>query len=186
MLPRLTAALLLILLATSGATGILADEGSGEGQGLEWLNYHQALEKARAEDRHVLVNFTTSWCGYCKKMDATTYRDSGIVATLSQYYALALVDGDSYNLIKLADGDITEKGLTRQFGVRGYPTTWLLEPDGSKIAPVRGYVDYLRMQYILDFVRTNSNETMLFKEYVERELREKQQVDPEAEKQGGR
>jgi thioredoxin-related protein len=137
---------------------------------IKWQKYDEALRKAKENHHHVLVNFSTKWCGYCKKMDASTYRDSGIVATLNEYFELALVDGDSYDLVKLQDGDITEKGLTRQYGVRGYPTTWLLEPDGTKIAPVRGYVDSVRMQYILDFVLTNSNEKMSFKEFVEQEM----------------
>jgi thioredoxin-related protein len=143
--------------------------GDKQEQGIKWLKYDKALELAKKEGRHVLVDFETKWCGYCKKMAATTYRDSGIVATLNKYFALAKVDGDSYDLVKLSDGEITEKGLTRQYSVTGYPTTWMLEPDGTKIAPVRGYVDAVRFQYILDYIYTNSNEKMSFKEFVEQE-----------------
>lgn len=136
---------------------------------LHWQKYDAALKQAQAENRHVLVNFTTKWCTFCKKMDATTYRDSVVVAALNENFALAVVDGDSYNLISLPEGDITEKGLTRQYGVQAYPTTWLLEPDGTKIAPVQGYIDTAKMQYILRFISSNANEEMSFKEFVEQE-----------------
>lgn len=166
---KATSVILTICFASLLLSPILFADDKKEDDELSWLKYDQALAVAKQENRHILVNFTTKWCGYCKKMDASTYRDSSIVATLGKYFALAKVDGDSYDMIKLPDGDITEKGLTRQYGVRGYPTTWLLEPDGSKIAPVRGYVDNVRLQYILDYVLTNSNEKMSFQEFVEQE-----------------
>lgn len=167
---RLTSTILTICLTLFlASTAVLAGDAHADDL-IKWQKYDEAIRKAKELKHHVLVNFTTKWCGYCKKMDRETYRDSSIVATLNEYFELALVDGDSYEMVKLPDGDITEKGLTRQFGVRAYPTTWLLEPDGAKIAPVRGYVDSVRMQYILDFILTNSNEKMSFKEFVEQEM----------------
>jgi thioredoxin-related protein len=140
--------------------------GAEKKSGVAWLKYDQALEQAKKQKKHVLVDFATKWCGYCKKMQATTYQDTKILETMAKDFVAAEVDGDSYNVIKLKDGDITEKGLTLQYGVRGYPTTWFLESDGKKIAPVSGYLDAKQLQYILDFVRTNSNDKMSFQEYV--------------------
>ena len=136
---------------------------------IKWIKYDQALQKAKKEKKHLIVDFSTSWCGYCKKMAATTYQDSQVVATIEKDFVPAIVDGDSYDVIKLKDGDITEKGLTLQFGVRGYPTTWFLEPDGNKIAPIPGYVDAKSLYYILDYVRTDANKKMTFKEYIEKQ-----------------
>jgi uncharacterized protein YyaL (SSP411 family) len=133
---------------------------------IHWMKYDEALKKAKQENKHVLVDFATSWCGWCKKMDATTYRDPDVQAAIARNFEAAKVDGDSYNLVNLDDGQITEKGLTRQYGVTGYPTTWFLEPDGTHIAPAPGYVDATAMKYILDFVSLNLNETMAFSDYV--------------------
>ncbi len=135
---------------------------------VHWMKYDQALEKARSENKHILVNFTTSWCGWCKKMKATTYEDAVVLSSIDKDFVCAKVDGDSYDVVSLSDGDITEKGLTRQFGVTGYPTTWFLEPDGSHIAPAPGYVDATAMTYILDYVSFNLNELMPFSDYVAR------------------
>ena len=102
-------------------------------------------------------------------MAATTYQDTQVVNTIEREFVPALVDGDSYDVVKLKDGDITERGLTLQFGVRGYPTTWFLEPNGTRIAPLPGYVDAKSLTYVLDYVRTNSNDKMTFKEFVEKQ-----------------
>ena len=164
MILRLTSLVLILLIILGMGNSILL---GGSGRELTWHRYHDALALANQESRHILVRFTTKWCVFCRKMDETTYRDSAVVAILNKHFALAKVDGDSYNLVQLANGNITEKGLTRQYGIRGYPTTWFLEPDGSKIAPVTGYIDQIKLKFILDFIATDSNEKMSFKEFVD-------------------
>ena len=134
--------------------------------GISWLKYDKAMDLAKKQNKHIIIDFATTWCGWCKKMHASTYQDAKIVETISKDFVAAVVDGDSYDILKLKDGDITEKGLTRQFGVTGYPTTWFLESDGKKIAPAPGYIDTKTMQYVLDYVRTNTNDKMTFQEFV--------------------
>jgi thioredoxin-related protein len=136
---------------------------------ITWLKYDAAIEEAKKHKKHVLVDFATSWCGWCKKMMATTYKDSQVVNTIGRDFVAAMVDGESYNVLRLKDGDITEKGLTVQYGVRGYPMTWFLEPDANKIAPVSGYLDASQLMPILNYIRTNANDKMSFKEYMEKQ-----------------
>ncbi len=139
----------------------------GKTSGINWVKYDVALEQAKKHKKHIMIDFTTTWCGWCKKMAATTYQDTQVVNTINRDFVAAMVDGDSYNVLKMKDGDVTEKGITVQYQVSGYPTTWFLEPDGTKIAPAPGYIETQAMMYILNFVRTNANEKMSFKEFVE-------------------
>jgi thioredoxin-related protein len=157
---------LLILVGTLGKPMAFAGEKT---TGINWVKYDVALEQAKKHKKHIMIDFTTSWCGWCKKMAATTYQDTQVVNTINRDFVAAMVDGDSYNVLKLKDGDVTEKGITVQYQVSGYPTTWFLEPDGTKIAPAPGYIETQAMMYILNFVRTNSNEKMSFKEFVEKQ-----------------
>jgi thioredoxin-related protein len=158
--------LILLLISTFGKAPAFAGSKPG---GITWLKYDNAIEEAKKRKKHIIVDFTTTWCGWCKKMQATTYQDTQVVNTINRDFVAAEVDGDSYNVLKLKDGDVTEKGITQQYQVRGYPTTWFLDPDGNKIAPAPGYIESSAMMLILNFVRTNSNEKMSFKEYVEKQ-----------------
>ncbi len=152
---------------------------TGAGDLITWLPFDQAVAKAKKENKHIIVNFTTSWCGWCKKMKTTTYSDPTVVKTIGSQFVAAKVDGDSYNVLKLTAGDITEKGLTVQYGVSGYPTTWFLEPNGNKIAPAPGYIDPTAMQYILEYVGSNLNDDMAFTDYVTQQKR-LESIRPEA------
>jgi thioredoxin-related protein len=161
--------LILLTLILIGICGKPTAFAGGKASGINWIKYDVALEQAKKKKKHVIVDFATTWCGWCKKMAATTYQDTQVVNTINRDFIAAIVDGDSYNVLKLKDGDVTEKGITVQYQVSGYPTTWFLEPDGTKIAPAPGYIQTQAMMYILDFVRTNANEKMSFKEFVEKQ-----------------
>lgn len=158
--------LLIILIGVFSKPVVFANPKGGK---INWLKYDAAIELAQKSNKHIIIDFTTSWCGWCKKMQATTYKDTQVVNTINRDFVAAEIDGDSYNVLKLKDGDVTEKGITVQYRVTGYPTTWFLEPDGTKIAPAPGYIEARSMMYILDFVRTNANDKMSFKEFVEKQ-----------------
>jgi thioredoxin-related protein len=162
---KLVSILLLFILV--GAFGKPMAFAGGKTSGINWVKYDVALEQAKKHKKHIMIDFTTTWCGWCKKMAATTYQDTQVVNTINRDFVAAMVDGDSYNVLKMKDGDVTEKGITVQYQVSGYPTTWFLEPDGTKIAPAPGYIETQAMTYILNFVRTNANDKMSFKEFVE-------------------
>ena len=99
---------------------------SNEG-GLTWLtSAPQAFELAKKSGRYVFVDFSTEWCGWCKKMDRDTFGTS-------QFKKIAA----SFVLLKL-DGD-KERELVRKYGVRGYPTLLILDAQGKQMEAIVGY-----------------------------------------------
>ncbi|MEZ5320048.1 MAG: thioredoxin family protein [Vicinamibacterales bacterium] len=89
--------------------------------------FDAAVARARAENRRVLIDFETTWCGPCKTMDEWIWTDAEVAGVVT----------DGYVGVKL-DGDI-EKALVSRFEVGGYPTMVVLGPDGREIARRVGY-----------------------------------------------
>jgi thioredoxin 1 len=54
-----------------------------------------ALEATRSSDRWLIVDATAAWCGPCKHMDQTTWRDTEVVAWLKTYATALQIDVDS-------------------------------------------------------------------------------------------
>jgi thioredoxin-related protein len=132
-------------------------EKSGE---ITWMEYDAGLKKAREENKHVFIDFTAKWCGWCKKMDRETFKEPDVVKLINESFVPVRVDGDSPNELDVDGYKITEKSLTRnEFGVRGYPSFWFLKPDGTKLGKIDGYHNKDYMLEALTFVRDYKYDT---------------------------
>ncbi len=93
---------------------------------MTWHDFEEGENLSLNQRRPALVDFFTSWCSWCKKMDAETYTDSRVI-NRSESLVCVKVDGD-------ARGDLIAK-----YKVDGYPTIVFLNPDGSEKHRVVGY-----------------------------------------------
>jgi thioredoxin-related protein len=134
---------------------------------ITWLPFDSGLAKAKAENKAIVADFYTTWCGWCKKMDATTFRDSGVVALFNQNFIGVRVNGDNAGNFLTYEGErMSERQLTQTLGVRGYPTYWFLDSEGKKIGPAPGYQPATSFILLLKYVGENHYKTMSYDNFV--------------------
>jgi thiol:disulfide interchange protein DsbD len=103
-----------------------------------------AVERARAEGKPLIVDFTADWCAACKELEHITYVDPRVVAAAAGFVTVKI---DSTR----AD-DPNVKELLARYDVKGLPTVVFVLPDGTTMddLTVTGFVgadDFLaRMQ----------------------------------------
>jgi thiol:disulfide interchange protein len=90
----------------------------------------KAIEIARAENKLVVADVYTDWCGWCKRMDQTIYSNPAIV-TLSRQHVFIKVDAE--------DGG-QGQNFAEQMRVQGYPTTIILDGQGKVLNIIKGYI----------------------------------------------
>lgn len=121
---------------------------------INWVLYDTGLIAAGNEDKHILVNFTTSWCGWCKKMEKETFSKRDVIQLITDNFVAVKVDGDSKKELNIDGFKITEKNLTkREFGVSGYPSFCFLKSDGTKLGCLPGYKDKKTMMELLTYIK---------------------------------
>jgi thiol:disulfide interchange protein len=108
------------------------------------LSLGDALDRARAENRLVMVDVYTDWCGWCRKLDSETYGDARVAAALA-------------NVISIRVN--AEKGgerVAEKYRVRGFPTVLFLSGSGEVVEKIEGYVGADEMLRVLASLRTRA------------------------------
>ena len=98
-----------------------------------WNDFATGLELAEAEGKPILVEFYTVWCGFCKRMDQTTFRDSRVVASLQGVIPVK-VDAEGTQTVR----GFTGEELAEKYQAFTYPTLVLLDARGRVISRSRG------------------------------------------------
>jgi thioredoxin-related protein len=134
---------------------------------ITWVKYDEGLKLAGKLDKIIFVDFYTDWCKFCHKMDKETFSDSSIINYFNENFIAVKVNAESTAKMTLPDGRVSGKELSRQFGVRGYPTYWFLKPNGEKINYVPGYSPPDKFLPMLQYIGGKYYENMTFKEFIE-------------------
>ncbi len=134
---------------------------------INWLKYDEGLVRAEKLGRPIMVYFTTSWCGYCKKMQKETFVRPEVIKFLNESFVSIKVNGDSKYELDVNGYKITERNLARaEFRVSGYPAFWFLKSDGEKIGPAKGYKPTHAFLDITYYVKDELYDSISFAEYV--------------------
>lgn len=126
------------------------------------LSFEDALAKAKSENKKLIVDIYTDWCGWCVKMDKDVYGNAEIKKIVEEKFIFVKLDAESKNKHTYSGKQYTEEELAAGFEATGYPTTVFLEPDGkliefnydkSRMKNIPGYFKAGEFKKILEFIR---------------------------------
>lgn len=124
-------------------------------EGISWMTYEEVIEASKKKPRKVFVDVYTDWCGWCKRMDQTTFRNPKIVDMLNtEFYAVKL-NAESDKRFEVNGKSMTYRQLARSYKATGYPTTVYLNEDLSLIQAVPGYQQANTLEVILAYFGGN-------------------------------
>ncbi|MEN8247899.1 MAG: DUF255 domain-containing protein [Bacteroidota bacterium] len=53
---------------------------------VDWLSFEDAVTSSKENQKKIFIDVYTDWCGWCKKMDATTFSDPAVAALLQDKF----------------------------------------------------------------------------------------------------
>ncbi len=130
---------------------------------VNWMTWEQAVEMSKIEKKKIVVAVYTSWCGWCKKMDKTTFNKAHIATYLNDnFYAVHFdaeqkesieFQGKVYKYVSPSNGKrgYHEFASAMTMGRMSYPSTIFFDENIDLIQPIPGYQDIPTFEMIMTY-----------------------------------
>ncbi len=151
--------LAVFLVATKG------DEADSATEKIEWHSYNDGITLARNQNKKLLIDVYTDWCGWCKKMDADVYSDESIRTIIEGDFIAVKLNAESSKKVTVGTDQLDEASLARAMGVTGYPTTVFLESGAAPITKIAGYMEAKEFAIVLRFIGEDHYKNTTFEHY---------------------
>lgn len=144
----------------------------------------QALSEGKAFPKKIFIDIYTSWCGWCKKMDASTFIDPVVVDYMNNNYYAVKMDGEMKDTIVFNNHTFVNPNPSMNRSAHtlpaslldfklSYPTYVMLDENLSRIAIYPGYKSSEDLLGILLFFKTNQHLT--YNKFYEEQIKQKEQ-----------
>ena len=142
---------------------------------INWISWDKMIQQRDSDSikKKVFIDLYTSWCGWCKRMDGTTFSDPVIVNYIKNNYYTVKFDGETKDTIVFnnhsfynSDPSYTKpnpnsRGKAHWFahsildGKLSYPSYVLLDENLTRLMVYQGYKKVDEMLGILLFFGNN-------------------------------
>ena len=150
-------------------------------QSVKWYSFEEALQ-LNAErtanglpTKKIFVDVYTDWCGWCKRMDATTFAHPVIAEKLNTDWIAVKVNAERKDTV-IINGQVfvnENQGArsTHQLaqillnGKMSYPSYSLIDGAGKPIQVISGYMEVQQFEMLLDFFSSNAYQRTSFEDF---------------------
>ncbi|MBA3648158.1 MAG: DUF255 domain-containing protein [Chitinophagales bacterium] len=151
--------IILFALALSVSPHIYAQISSN----IKWMSISEAEQAAKQQPKKIIIDIYTDWCGWCKRLDATTYKNEDIVKYINDNFYAVKLNAESKDKITFQGKDYSYDPSKKINNVAtnflsqspGYPTTTFLSENFEVLSIVPGYMPSDQLINVLKYFGEN-------------------------------
>ncbi|MCB0662202.1 MAG: DUF255 domain-containing protein [Saprospiraceae bacterium] len=152
----------------STSPSVAADE-------IKWMTWEEAVKACEKEPRKIFVDCYTDWCGWCKRMDQTTFKDDAVVAFMNKNFYAVKFDAEqqeeikwrnmTFQYVKAGRRGVHQLAYSLLDGKLSYPSFVYLNEKFDRISISKGYKEPDALQKELQWVAGNHYKNTSFKDF---------------------
>lgn len=139
---------------------------------IKWMDFNEAIEACKQEPKMIFIDVFTDWCGWCKRMDASTFKNPVIAKYMSEKFYAVKFDAERTDTIVFSGYTFT--GVTRPDGRKGahqlaaallhnklsYPSYVLMDENFQILQVIGGYQEAKQFEPMIHFFGDKAYKTM--------------------------
>jgi len=166
----------LFLSGTSFAQQSVSAQPSTPDSKINWMSFEKAYELNKTAPKKIFIDMYTDWCGWCKRMDATTFADPVIVEYMNQNFYNVKMDAERKDTVVI-DGTVFvnpspessrsshQLAIELLQGKMSYPSFVFLNEKSQLLTVVAGYQVAKNFEPILHYFAENAYTDQQWEEY---------------------
>lgn len=132
---------------------------------INWITSIDELQAKMAKNpKKVYMDVYTNWCGWCKKMDASTFSNQNVINYMNTNYYCFKFNAERTDTLRFMGKEYTFRPEYRcnslaaelMKGQMSYPTTILMLENFQQPQPIPGYLTVAQLEPIVRYFGDNT------------------------------
>lgn len=145
---------------------------------VKWYTIEEAQRLSDSIPRRIFIDFSTSWCGWCKKMDAETFANPVIAKYMNANYYCVKFDAESHDTIVFNGQKFFNRAapetkrsahdfaITVLRGQLSYPSYAIFNKARTHITIMQGYMTAEQFEPYLHYYAEEKENVVAYQEYL--------------------
>jgi len=143
---------------------------------VKWYSFEEAIELQKVEQRKIVIDVYTRWCGWCKRMDKSTFQKEHIANYLNEKYYPVKLDAEQKEVINFAGQkfNFVDQGKGKSYhefalavtkGQLSYPTLVFIDESMNIIQSIPGFRTAQEFETIMTYFGENQHKAVPWSSY---------------------
>lgn len=156
--------------------GLMIIPFSLQAQEIQWMTWEEAVKHIETQPKKIFVDIYTEWCGWCKRMDQTTFKDPEVVKYMNKHFYAVKFDAEMKKDITFRDHTFSWVASGRRGvhmlayslleGKLSYPSFVMLNEKFDRIAISPGYKQPEQLMKELHYAAEEKYRESSWEEYL--------------------
>ena len=153
----------------------VVEESVATAETINWMSWEEAIEKNKKAQKKIFIDLYTDWCGWCKKMDKSTFVDPDVVKYLNEHFISIKFNAEQkepitfnereFKFINAGRRGVHELAYSLLDGRLGYPAFVMLDESNARILLSPGYKTPPQIMKELTFAAEEKYKTTSWEDY---------------------